>query len=469
MTVTTDATSGATNLTLSGTGVGPQPPSTNEIPVNAFESLHSFNNYDGNDPVGALTLGNDGAFYGTTYRGGTKPNGNISGWGTVFRIAPSGGTNFLSLYSFPDYNLSSSGPGTNGGNPWAGLVLGTDGNFYGTTQIDPNFYAGTIFRITPVGALTILHTFNDVDGEVPWGLVEGRDGNFYGTTESANATSGQFGNVFCITSSGAFTNLFYFTNNVGEAPFAGLVLGTDGNFYGTTTLAGATGNGTAFKIADDGTFTSLVSFTNGTSYSSLVEGNDGNFYGTTSSTIFRMTPNGTLTTLYSFTGGLDGSLAYGGLVLSSDGNFYGTTAQGGISNYGTIFRITPNGSFTTLHWFQGNDGRKPMAAMIQGPDGNLYGTTENGGTNGDFGTVFRLVIPPVVQPLALAGNKITLTWSLVPGQIYQVQYASDLTSGNWSNLTSQLTPSFNTLSVSDFISATNQQRFYRIVEFPEAW
>lgn len=469
MTVTSDIPSGITNLSLSGMGVSPPPPSTNEVPVCGFESLHSFNDYDGNNPIGTLALGNDGAFYGTTYRGGSKPNGNLNAWGTVFRITPSGGNNFFSLYSFPDYSSSASGPGANGGNPWSGLILGNDGNFYGTTQVDPNYGAGTVFCITPAGILTTLLTFNDVDGEIPWGLVEGRDGNFYGTTESASASSGEFGNVFCITPSGEITNLYYFTSNVGEAPFAGLVLGTDGNFYGTTTLGGATDNGTIFKVAPNGTFINLVSFTNDPSYSSMVEGKDGNFYGTTLSTVFRVTTNGSLTTLYSFTGGSDGTFAYGGLVMANDGNFYGTTGRGGISNNGTIFRITPNGSFTTLHWFQGNDGSKPMSTMVQGPDGNLYGTTENGGTNGGFGTVFRLVIPPFVQPLVPVGNNLNVTWSCIPEQTYQVQYASDLTSGNWTNLTSQLTPSFSTTTVSDTISPTNQQRFYRIVEYPVAW
>jgi uncharacterized repeat protein (TIGR03803 family) len=329
-----------------------------------------------------------------------------------------------------------------------------------------------------------VFSFDGFNGSVPWNLIKGNDGNFYGTTEAAGGVpgTGEDGNIFCITPNGTFTNLFFFTGSDGAGPYAGLCLGTDGDFYGTTPMGGTNGNnGTIFKIAPDGTFTSLFSFNGNNGWeplSSLVEGNDGNFYGTTSTTIFRITPGGTLTTLYSFTGGSDGTGPMGALVQATDGNFYGTTSRGGGTNafnahYGTIFRITPNGAFATLHSFQGgNEGRNSQAAMVQGPDGNLYGTTMNGGVtslNTDHGTIFRLVIPPTVQPLALAGNQISLAWSVVPGQIYQVQYTSDLASGNWSNLTSQLTPSFNTLTVSDFISVTNQQRFYRIVEFPVAW
>jgi uncharacterized repeat protein (TIGR03803 family) len=208
----------------------------------------------------------------------------------------------------------------------------------------------------------------------------------------------------------------------------------------------------------------------------LVQGSDGNFYGTAQvggnwgyGTIFRITPNGILTTLYSFTGGNDGYWPVGALVQGSDGNLYGTTWKGGTSGDGTIFRIAPAGKFATLHTFQGgSEGIGPQAAMVQGQDGNLYGTTVQGGTN-NCGTVFRLVIPPVIQSIVLTGSQPTFTFSSVPGQTYQVQYASDLTSTNWSNLTSQLAASFSTTTISDFTSLTNKQRFYRVVEFPVAW
>src|SRR5579859_1555190 len=144
--------------------------------------------------------------------------------------------------------------------------------------------------------------------------------------------------------------------------------------------------------------TSLHSFnilTNGANPSSaLLRSRDGNFYGTTSrggtnggyGIVFRISTNGVVTGLYSFTGREDGANPEAALVEGSDGNFYGTTSGGGTNNAGTIFRIGPNGSFTSLYSFAGNDGAAPYATLLEGKDGNFYGTTSGGGTN-DAGTV----------------------------------------------------------------------------------
>ncbi len=135
-------------------------------------------------------------------------------------------------------------------------------------------------------------------------------------------------------------------------------------------------------------------------YAGLVQASDRNFYGTTRDggasgncidkcgTVFKITPNGTLTTLHSFGGG-DGAYPEAGLVQASDGNFYGTTEFGGVNNYGTVFKITPNGTLTTLHSFGGGDGAYPEAGLVQASDGNFYGTTTRGGAN-YYGTVFRI-------------------------------------------------------------------------------
>jgi uncharacterized repeat protein (TIGR03803 family) len=139
----------------------------------------------------------------------------------------------------------------------------------------------------------------------------------------------------------------------------------------------------------------------------LVQGSDGNFYGPTSAggghnlgTVFKITPSGTLTTLYSFAGS-GGAFPYGGLVQGSDGNFYGMNQYGGagqscFSGCGTVFKITPSGTLTTLYSFRGSDGANPLAGLVQGSDGNFYGTTYGGGAH-DAGTVFRL---GVVRPCA---------------------------------------------------------------------
>ncbi len=204
----------------------------------------------------------------------------------------------------------------------------------------------------------------------------------------------------------------------GVKPNAALIQGSDGAFYGTTP-AGANNAGDIFKITPSGSFTVLYSFcsqggncSDGSQpLTALVEGSDGDFYGTTHyggannssacnqgcGTIFKITPSGTLTTIYSFcsqTNCADGFVP-SSLVQGSDGNFYGTTAVGGSnvnclgSGCGTAFKITPGGTYTVLHEFcsqaQCTDGALPSAALVQGVDGNLYGTTQGGGTGNQCG------------------------------------------------------------------------------------
>jgi uncharacterized repeat protein (TIGR03803 family) len=300
--------------------------------------------------------------------------------------------------------LWSFGGFTNGAGPTAGLVQGSDGYFYGTTQSGgTNGGFGAVFKISPNGALTTLYSFTGgSDGGLPEaGLVQGSDGNFYGTTEGGG-TNGGGGTVFKISANGALTSLYSFTGgNDGADPHAGLVQGSDGDFYGTTYGGGTNNRGTVFKISANGALTSLHSFTGGNDGASpqagLVQGSDGWFYGTTwgGGAVFKISTNGALTSLYVFTGGTDGALPWAGLVQGSDGNFYGTTAYGGIDDYGTVFRINTNGALngfylTILHWFiNGNYGASPHAGLVQGSDGNLYGTTYGGGAN-NAGTVFKI-------------------------------------------------------------------------------
>jgi len=188
------------------------------------------------------------------------------------------------------------------------------------------------------------------------------------------------------------------------------VQGTDGNFYGTTVYGGAVGDGTVFKIGQQGSLTTLFSFdgaAHGSSpYAGLVQGGDGNFYGTTFNggantwgTIFEITAAGTLTTLYNFCSQpncTDGGASYAGLVQGIDGNFYGTTSAGGGSNLGTVFDITPGGMPQTLHSFcpQTNciNSDNPQAALLQDTNGNFYGTTFGSlsGRRLGGGTVFGL-------------------------------------------------------------------------------
>jgi uncharacterized repeat protein (TIGR03803 family) len=217
----------------------------------------------------------------------------------------------------------------------------------------------------------------------------------------------------------------------GDEPTAGLVQGTDGKFYGTTGNFGANGHGTVFKITLGGTLTTLYSFcsqggcTDG-SYpeAGLIQDTTGNFYGTTSiggtnndGTVFKITPSGTLTTLHSFDG-TDGALPQAPLVQGTNEIFYGTTVQDGHNRYGgTIFKTTPSGTLTTLYSFcqQGGcaDGEYPVAALVQDTNGNFYGTTLVGGTTGGActlpdgcGTVFSLSVSlgPFIETRPTSGT-----------------------------------------------------------------
>jgi uncharacterized repeat protein (TIGR03803 family) len=296
-----------------------------------------------------------------------------------------------------------------------GLVQGTDGNFYGTSA-DTNLGNGTVFKMASTGTVTTLYTFCTTsgcpDGKIPQGaLVEGPDGNFYGVTQQGGAKSQ--GVVFRITPSGGLTTIYSFcslTNCAdGSSPVAGLVLGPDGNLYGTTLggganhalLCGSGGCGTAFKITTAGILTTLYSFcsqtncTDGLSPAApLALGSDGNFYGMTlesgnqvggGGTVFQLKPAGTLTTLYTFcslTNCTDGASPRM-LVQGTEGDLYGITAGGGANAGGTFFSITHSGVLTTLYSFCAlancADGQTPIA-LVEGTDGDFYGVTYLGGT-----------------------------------------------------------------------------------------
>ena len=250
----------------------------------------------------------------------------------------------------------------------------------------------------------VLHSFDDTDGTDPSGLVQGAGGGFYGTTYIGGASSD--GSAFVYGPSGKLTTLSSFLEfSSGENP-NGLLQGPDGNFYGTTAQAGSSGYGTVFQLTPAGTLSSFYSFgytaDGGDPQTGLMLGSDGNYYGTTmgvgvanGNNIFSLTPAGTLAILYSLQSSTDGGNA-NTLVQASDGDFYGTSGGGGADGYGTAFRVTTAGAFTLLHTFtNGADGGTPSAALVQGSDGNLYGTTRYGGTypclfSFGCGTVFKI-------------------------------------------------------------------------------
>ena len=298
--------------------------------------------------------------------------------------------------------------------PTAGPVQATNGDLYGTTLSGGANHAGTVFKITPGGRLTTLYSFcsqtNCTDGFGPQaGLVQAANGDLFGTTSNG------YGTVFKITPGGTLTTLYSFCSQTnctdGAEPYGGLVQAANGNFYGTTYGGGANadcfgqGCGTVFRITPSGALTMLYSFcaqsgcTDGERPEApLVQAANGNFYGTTfggankRGTVFKITPGGTLTTLYRFP---DGAYPYAALVQAADGDFYGTTSGGGAADLGTVFKITPSGTLTTLYTFCSQsgctDGAYPYAGLAQDTNGDFYGTTYLGGANYD-GTVFRLSV-----------------------------------------------------------------------------
>lgn len=363
------------------------------LPLPATETLlWSFaGSPDGSHPVGALVQGSDGNFYGTTQQGGTYSAG------TVFRMTPSGAVTIL--YSFVGTGL------TTGGSPAAALVQGSDGDFYGSTAAGLNGNCGSVFKITPSGSLSVLHAWagNPTDGcQVHGPLIQGSDGNFYGAT-AAGGTVGA-GTVFKMTPTGAVTVLYSFAGGTDGATAngGGLVEGSDGNFYGMTSAGGA-GYGTVFRVTPLGAKTVLHTFGGGTDggrpASGLVQASNGNFYGTSAGvstgggTLFQITPTGTMTQVYSFPlGGPNGPV---GLLIGPDGNFYGVTSGGGTYNQGTVWKITPSGAETTLYSLQGGatDGSDPLAGLVVGHDGvsqYLYGCTDLAGAH-NLGTLFKIV------------------------------------------------------------------------------
>jgi uncharacterized repeat protein (TIGR03803 family) len=361
-----------------------------------YSSIYEFGGKTG-DPdhpqySGTITQGRDGELYTTT------PDGGSNGyWGTAFKIAPFGALTVL--YNFNATTGSSTAP-------FGGLTLGTDGNFYGTTEIGGTFSFGTVFKITASRTLTTLYNFGTCAYPCKEGIypraapVQGTDGNFYGTAAFRTDGTNQ-GVVYKITPAGKYTTLYAFDGTAGYNPDAPLVQGTDGNFYGTTAAGGKSIQpycyassptcGTVFKMTTAGKVTFIHEFdqTHGAGPIGLViQGTDGKFYGTTSAggtggfgVAFKLTSAGVITVLHNFNG-TDGETPDAGLVQANDGNFYGVTSAGGSLGFGTIYKITSTGTFSVLYNFENTHGATAEVTLFQHTNGVLYGNTYAGGLHG---------------------------------------------------------------------------------------
>ena len=271
--------------------------------------------------------------------------GGADGDGVVFKVTPAGA--YTLLHTFTD-------SATDGSRPFGGLIQATDGNFYGVTQYGGANNQGTIFQITPGGAFAVIHSFaGTADGDQPLcTLTQGSDGSLYGTT-AAGGTNGD-GTIYKVTLGGAFTLLHTLAGSDGQAPIGGMVQGTNGLFYGVLPFGAGNGLGGVYTITADGDYNLLYSFVS--------------------------------------TGTHDRQGAAAALIQGTDGNFYGTTYEGGPADEGAVFSVNPAGTEKAIYGFLGGDvyldGASPSASLTL-LKGKLYGTTLYGGNN-DSGTIFEV-------------------------------------------------------------------------------
>jgi len=362
--------------------------------------------YYGLNQLSSLVQGTDGNFYGTSSAGGT------TGYGTVFKVSPSGALTTV-------YNFCQQPNCADGYSSGAPMVLATDGNLYGSAG-GGAYNLGAIFKITPEGTYTILHSFNGTDGSFPSGLVQATGGFLYGATSEGGTNSN--GTVFSITADGAVTTLYSFCSANcadGWGPL-GPIQGEDGNLYGTTVGGGNYsgcygGCGGVFKLTTSGEFTSLHSFdlTDGAEpFAPVVQARNGSFYGTTFhggigsaygyGSLYRVSSGGIFKDAYDFQFWNGGPTS--GLTLASDGNLYAGTYGNEGGGYIYEFVLTPPVTIKTLYtWYQCCGGG---TVPFQATDGRFYGTYYI--NDGYTGAIYRLdtglgPLVAFVQPTGKSG------------------------------------------------------------------
>lgn len=316
------------------------------VHAQTFTTLHSFQGTDGSAPYyGSLVVDSQGNLFGTTELGGS------GGYGTVFELVKANNYAETVLHNFS----SSNGDGEL---PYAGLLIDSQGNLYGTTELGGTSGEGTVFELTAASNYAtenILYSFSYTDGSLPYaGLIMDSNGNLFGTTSSGGSSGA--GAVFELVASNNYSeSVLYSFSGTGDGyePYGGLVIDSNGNLYGTT-LYGGLGYGNVFELDAANNYAETV--------------------------------------LHNFSYG-DGSNPYGNLVLDSNNNLYGTTEIGGNGGYGVVYELVAASSYaeTVLHNFAyDSGGAEPVAGLFRDSAGNLYGTTAYGGSSQGYGVVFKL-------------------------------------------------------------------------------
>ncbi|WP_293000938.1 choice-of-anchor tandem repeat GloVer-containing protein [Nevskia sp.] len=364
----------------------------------AGQLIHAFNRADlGTDPSGGVLRDSDGAYYGVTELGGSS-NPLFAGTGTAYRISAAGAFSLLHVFA----------PGAGGIFPSSSLIRGPDGAFYGVTSgSNRDDDRGTVYRITVSGQTSVLQQFSGsgTDGRFPSeALVLGSDGNFYGTTRFGGADDA--GTVFRLTPAGGFTVLHAFAAGSG-IPTSALVQGPNGSYYGTTLLFGGQAGGSVFRITPGGSLSTVHAFdllTGISPESGLTLGRDGHFYGTTSSggprgggVVYQLSTAGGFQMLHAFIDDNlpnvqdpNGTAPRARLLEGADNALYGTTVIGGRNQRGVVYKVTRSGEFTVLHHFDSPIGANASTELTAAPDGTYYGTTLRGGM-WNRGSVYRLL------------------------------------------------------------------------------
>jgi uncharacterized repeat protein (TIGR03803 family) len=282
--------------------------------------------------------------------------------------------------------------------PWGPMAQGQDGNLYGTGQArgaDGN--NGGVFKVTPAGVETLVASFPSTWVNCGFGLTLALDGNFYGTCQLGGANNA--GLIYRATPDGVLTDIYDFLNTTTDAccPLGGLVLGANGDLYGTTSDYSTSDSSpqVAFRISTAGVYTTLYTFSDGNAYPSLLTaGGDGNFYGTEADAdgygndggVFRISTTGTFKLIAGFNGSTDVHYPSSGVVRDSNGKLYGTTAFPSGTGNGALYDVTTSGKFTDIYNFPATLNFDESANnMIQASNGNLYGASYNGGTSAGGG------------------------------------------------------------------------------------